>query len=85
VFADAEEPRLAPCRRLPRDKPKPGGEIAAAREGLRVTDRSNEGSCIEGTNAWNAGQSPSRLIAFQLWRELAVETCDPFIERLPPL
>jgi hypothetical protein len=73
---------LASCRRLPRDKSKLGGEIAAAREGLRVTDRCEKGSCIQGTHAWNAGQSPSSLIAFQLCSELAVETRDPLIERL---
>ena len=70
-------------RRLSRDKPKPGGEIAAAREGLHVTYRGEEGSCIEGANARNACQSSSSLISFGLCFELAVENCDPFIERLP--
>ena len=84
AFGDAEQTRLASCRRLPRNKPEPGGEIATSCERLRITHGRDERSRVE---APIPGMLVSRRAAssrFGLCCELRVECRDPLIEPLPP-
>ena len=77
VFAaslrDAEQARLTSCRRLPRDKPKPGSKIATPRESLCVADGRDKRSCVKRANPGNARQPAGGLVRFCLCCELSIE------------
>lgn len=66
AFGDPEQARFTACRRLPRNKPEPCGQIAASCEGPSITDGSDESSCIESADAGNAYQPARGLILFRL-------------------
>lgn len=88
VFAaslrDAEQARFTSCRRLPRDKPKPGSKIATPRESLCVADRRHQRSCVKRTNPGNACQPACGLVSLGLGCEFGVESRNPFVQRQPP-
>jgi hypothetical protein len=85
VFAaslrDAEQARLTSCRRLPRDKPKPGSKIATPRESLCVADGRDKRSCVKRANPGNARQPAGGLVPFCLDCEFGVECRNPFVQR----
>ena len=84
AFGDAEQARFTSCRRLPRDKPEPRGEIATPRESLCITDGRDKRSCVKRANPGNARQPAGGLVPFCLCCELGVEYRDPLVEPLPP-
>ena len=84
AFGNAEQTRLASCRRLPRDKPKPRGEVATPSESLCITDGRDKRSCVKRANPGNARQPAGGLVPFCLCCELSIEYRDPLVEPLPP-
>ena len=83
-FSDAEQARFTSCRRLPRDKPKPRGEVATPRESLCITDGRDKRSCVKRANPGNARQPAGGLVPFCLDCEFGVECRNPFVQRQPP-
>ena len=71
AFGNAEQTRLASCRRLPRDKPEPRGEVATPRESLCITDGRDKRSCVKRANPGNARQPAGGLVPFCLCCELS--------------
>src|ERR1700757_3866939 len=53
AFADAEQPRLASSRVLPRHDTEPRGKVASLPEGCAVADGGNDGRGYDRPDPWN--------------------------------
>ncbi len=61
AFGDAHQDRLVAAGELPRDKPDPGGEMAAVLELGPVADGRDDGSCCLRTDPFDSRKALASL------------------------
>ena len=83
AFGDADQARLSACRHLAWHQPEPSRQVAAAREGLRVADRSYQCRCVQHANAGDGGQPSRSLVAARACSRIRCQARNPMIQLKP--